>query len=265
MTFLKELKVFIKNILFWIFSFIGFSFFFFLFSFKKVAILGKEYFLLLPTGNSFSAQIFSKIRHDLLPPGVQLITTNPMSAFVSQILLSMLLSFLLTIPLFIYKIIMYLRPALLPHEKKAVLWSLFPIAFLFFSGLAFAYFFLIPATFKVLYPYATGIGAVPLFSIDEFIRYVFGLMIAVGMIFLLPLFMILLSFIGIIKADLWKKNWRYACLFFLIFSAIITPDGTGITMMMLFLPLAGLYFTGYIFANKFDRHTINKKVELIKN
>lgn len=261
MTILRELKIFAKHILYWIFSFVGFSFFFFIFGFKKVAVFGRDYILPLPVENSFSVQVFNKIRQDLLPPDVQLVVTDPMSAFLSQILLSMLLSFLLTTPFFIYKIITYLRPALFLHERKAVLWSLLPLAFLFFSGSAFSYFFLIPAVFKTLYPYATSIGAVPFFSINEFIQYVFGLIIAVGLMFLLPLFMILLSFMGIIKADFWKKNWRYAFLFFLISSAIITPDGTGITMLMLFFPLVALYSAGYIFANKFNRRIINKKVD----
>ncbi len=253
MTLLEELKIFIKHILYWIFSFVGFSLFFFLFGFKKVAIFGKDYFLPLPTQNSFSVQVFNKITYDLLPPGVQLVVTNPMSAFVSQILLSMLLSFLLTIPFFIYKIILYIQPALLPHEKRAVLWSLLPLVFLFFSGSAFSYFFLIPTTFKVLYPYATIIAAVPFFSIDEFIYYVFSLIIAVGLMFLLPIFMVFLSWMGIISPELWRSKRKHAFLSFLILSAIITPDGTGVTMVMLFFPLAVLYFVGYVFANKLNR------------
>lgn len=253
---IKELKIFIKHILYWIFPFLGFSFFFFLFGFKKIVIFGNDYFLLLPTANSFSVQAFNKIRQDLLPPGVQLLATNPMSAFASQILLSMLLSFLLTSPLLIYKIIMYLRPALLLPERKAVLWSLLPLVFLFFSGSAFSYFFLIPTTFEILYPYATSIGAAPFFAIDEFVYYVFGLMIAVGLMFLLPVFMVLLSSLGIIEAKFWKNKWQHACLFFLISSAIITPDGTGVTMLMLFLPLMTLYLMGYVFARKLNKHNV---------
>jgi len=252
MYFLTELKIFIRSILYWIFSFVGFSFFFFLFGLKRVAIFGKDYLLPLPTRDSFSIQIFARIRHDLLPPDVQLVVTNPMSAFLFQIVLSMSLGFLVTIPFFLYKIILYLRPALFPHERKAVLWSLLPLVFLFFSGSAYAYFFLIPVTFRVLYPYTTSIGALPFFSVDEFVRYVFGLTIAVGLMFLLPVFMVLFSFMGIIKADFWKKNWKFASLLFLISTAIITPDGTGITMMMLSVPLLTLYFMGYFFANKFE-------------
>ncbi len=253
MTLLEELKIFAKNILHWLYAFAAFSLFFFIFGLKEMAIFGRNYFLPLPTPNSFSAQIFNKIRYDLLPPDVQLVVTNPMSAFVSQMLLSLLLGFLFTLPFFLYKIIIYIQPALLPQEKKAVLLSLLPFVFLFFSGCLFSYYFLVPATFKVLYPYATSIGAMPFFSIDEFIYYVFGLMMAVGLMFLLPLFMILLSVMRIIEPEFWRNKWRHALLFFLVLSAIITPDGTGITMVMLFLPLMALYFTGYVFANKLSR------------
>ncbi len=216
-------------------------------------IYGHEYLLPMPTENSFSVQIFNQVRYDLLPSGVQLITTNPMSAFVAQICFSMLLGFITTIPFFLYAFILYIKPSLFPYEKKIVMWSLFPFVMLFFSGALFSYFLLIPATFKVLYPYTTILGAVPLFSVDEFIYYVIGLMLAVGMMFLLPLFMIVLSTTGIIEASFWLKKWQYAFLFFLILSAIITPDGTGVTMIMLFLPLVGLYFAGYFFANKLSK------------
>ncbi len=253
MTLLEELKIFVKNILHWIYTWIGFTFFFFAFGPKEVALFGKNYFLPLPTQNSFSVQIFNHIRDDLLPTGVQLVVTNPMSAFVSQVLFSILLGFLLTVPLFLYKTILYVQPALLPNEKRAVLMSLLPSTLLFFAGAGFSYYFLIPATFTALYPYAMAIGATPFFSIDEFVYYVFGLMLAVGLVFLLPLFMALLSAIGIIQAGFWKRQWRYAILFFLILSAIITPDGTGITMVMLFFPLTALYFVGYILAEKLGR------------
>ncbi|MFA6416462.1 MAG: twin-arginine translocase subunit TatC [Candidatus Paceibacterota bacterium] len=253
MTILGELKIFLSNILYWIYSFVGFSCFFFVFGFKKLVIFGNNHYFPWPTENPISVMVFNRVRSDLLPAGVQLIVTNPMSAFVSQILFSFVLGFLFTAPIFIYQLIKYLQPALLPKERKVVLWSVVPFSGLFFSGCLFSYFFLIPATFDVLYPYATKIGAAPFFSIDEFIYYIFGLMISVGVMFLLPLFMALLSLLRIIQADFWWRNWRYAFLFFLILSAIITPDGTGVTMILLFLPLAALYFSGYLLSRKLDQ------------
>lgn len=257
MDFFKEFREFIKTVLSWICLLVGFSFFFFLFGLKEVEIFGKKLFLPLPTLYSFSVQIFKKIQQDLLPTGVQLIVTNPLSAFLAQILISLSLAFILTLPFFLYRIMKYLGPALFEKEKKVIIKVLFPSALLFFAGCLFAYFLLIPSTFKVLYPYATVIGAIPFFSVNEFTTLVFGLMMAVGIMFLLPVFMVFLSRLGIVKADFWKNNWRYAIMIFLILSAVITPDGTGITMMLLAMPLTVLYFLGYFGARKC--HTKIKK------
>ena len=148
MTILEEVKEFFKGILYWVYFLFGFSFFFFL--------------------SGFSVQVFKRIQFDLLPKDVHLVVTNPMSAFVSQIQLSLLLAFVITFPFFLYQIIKYLTPALFKHEKKLIFQSLLPAVLLFFAGCVFSYFFLIPATFKILYPYAMAIGAVPFFSVNEF-------------------------------------------------------------------------------------------------
>ena len=233
MSFLQEFKIFIKSILTWIYLLLGFSFFFFLFPRPL---------------NSLAIQFLSRIQQDLLPSGVQLIVTNPLSAFLAQLQISLSLAFIFTLPFFLYKIMKFLLPALYPNERKALIRTLFPSTFLFFAGCLFAYFLLIPATFTVLYPYAIAIEAVSFFSVQEFITLVFGIMLVCGIMFLLPVFMVFLTFFGIIKPDFWKKNWRYALLIFVIFSAIITPDGTGITMGILAAPLTGLYFLGSLIA-----------------
>ena len=244
MGLLHEAKLLIKSILSWVYLLVGFVFFFFAFGLKEVAVFGKAFILPMPTLNSFAGSAISTMRENLLPEGVELIVTNPLSAFLAQILVALLMAFILTFPFLLYKAIGYLSPALLAKEKKAVLLAVFPSALLFFSGCAFAYFFIIPATFKFLYPYTVSIGAIPFFSVNEFVAMTFGIMVAVGVMFLLPIFMALLNFSGIVGPRFWRDNWRYALVTFLIFSAIITPDGTGISMMMLVVPLAGLYIVG---------------------
>jgi Tat protein translocase TatC len=253
MDFLREFHLFVKNIIYWIYSFLGLSFIFLFFGLKEVTLFGKNLLLPMLADNSFSVQIFNLIRQDILPPNVQLIATNPMSAFTAQLFLSFFFGFIFTIPFFLYKVIMYLRPALLPREIKAVFWSILFLAGLFLLGVGFSYVFIVPATFKLLYPFAIKMGALPFFSIEEFIQYTLGLTMVVGTMFLMPLLMILLSYIHIIKAEFWKARWRFMVLFFLALSAIITPDGTGITMLLLFVPLSGLYFAGYYFANRFEK------------
>lgn len=250
MSYIEEVIVFLKSIFHWFCYFIAFSFGFFFLGFKKITVLQHGYYLPLPSEHSFTVVIFNYLQGEVLPAGVHLITTNPVSAFTSQLWIAFCLGFLFTLPLLLFEFISYINPALLPREKKVVFFSLVPLALLFVAGAAFAYFFIIPASFKVLYPYSMALNAQLLFPVDEFIQYVFGLMLGAGLIFLQPLFMILLSYLRIIPARFWIQRWRIAILFFLVLSAIITPDGTGITMAMLFLPLAGLYFAGCYFAKR---------------
>jgi sec-independent protein translocase protein TatC len=230
MNFLQELKRFIKSILRWVYVLVGLSFLIFVF----------------PLSKPFSLLFFERIKQDLLPTGVELIVTNPTSAFLSQMIISFVLAFAAVSPLIIYSTVRYLSPALYENEKRALLWLLMPSSFLFIAGCFFSYFFIIPPTFKILYSFTAAMQAVPFFTIGEFVDSVLGMMLAVGVMFLLPIFMGILSRMGLVGSKFWKKNWRYAFLVFLIFSAIITPDGTGITMMILTAPLVGLYGLGMI-------------------
>src|SRR3989338_8580654 len=87
MGILDETKFFLKSILSGIIS---------LFVISGV-------FFLLPFSNPLTVQIFNKIQSDLLPSGVHLIVTNPLSAFIAEIELSILLAFIILFPFFLYK------------------------------------------------------------------------------------------------------------------------------------------------------------------
>ncbi len=252
---LDELQQFGKKILSWLWIFIVAFIFFFAFGIASAdltLIQNADLTLKItlpypvPSYNSISALFFKKIQQDLLIKEMELIVTNPLDALWAQIGIALFLAFIITLPLLLYKITSFFSSALSKKEKGSISKALIPSTVLFFAGCCFAYFFLIPATFKFLYPYVLAIGAKPFFVVNQFISLVLMLVLIVGIVFLLPVFMTLLSRFKIVKPETWKKNWRYAVLIFLIMAAIITPDGTGITMMLLALPLILLYFLGYL-------------------
>jgi len=86
----------------------------------------------------------------------------------------------------------------------------------------------------------------PYFSLDSFVSSVFLLTVSVGVIFLLPVVMVLLTRLSIVPSEWWLKHWRGAVLASVIFSAVITPDGSGVTMVFLFVPLMLLYGIGAV-------------------
>lgn len=252
---IKELKkVFIP----WIYIFGGLAIAFFSLGIKKVAVSGMNLYVPAPADKTIAAEAFLKMKESLVPNGVEFIVTEPVSAFVVQVSIALAISFIVTSPFFFFRLAKYVSGALYQKERKALRKVFVPSAFLFAIGAAFGYFAILPPTFRVLYGYAGAIGAKPFFTVSDFAVFTLGFTFACGTMFLLPVAMGILNSLGVTDRDLWKDNWRYAFLIFLVLSAIITPDGSGITMIMLSLPLTGLYFAGSV-AGGNGRKPIKKK------
>jgi sec-independent protein translocase protein TatC len=114
---------------------------------------------------------------------------------------------------------------------------------------------LVPLTFNELYAFLPH-GVVAYFSLREVVSLVTGFVIGCSLIFLLPLMMTLLTFAGLVPAHIWRSYARFAVLLVLILSAIITPDGSGVGMALLSLPVCALYGAGYA-ASTFVRRRSN--------
>lgn len=234
---LEELKKLIKIFLYW-------SLFFMVLTLISIIPIIKE--------QSLVVLVFDFVSKNLMPEGVSFIVTNPISAFVSHIIIGLSLSFILLLPFFMYGLILYIKPALNKRERKNITKVILPSFTLFILGALFAYYFVIPITFKTLYSFAVSLGAEQYFLVNEFIYFVFGMMFMTGILFLLPVFMSLLTFFKIISSNFWLEKWRFALVSTLIFTAIITPDGTGTTMILLSIPLVALYVLGCIITRKID-------------
>ena len=214
-------------------------------SMQKVTLGAYEFFAPLPSASeSIALQVFLRMKQDLVPDSVQLIVTSPTTGFVSQVTIAFLLSFFLAFPYFLYRVVMYLSPALQATERSLLFLITIPALLLFTGGAVFAYFFLIPSVFRVLYSFVLPGTAISFLAVDEFIGTVCSLMFTSGLMFLLPIAMILINFTGIVPRDFWYQNWRVSVLTLLTISAIITPDGSGTSMLILSFPLIGLYALG---------------------
>lgn len=235
-TLFPEINEMIKSLFSWlvIFVFVGLFLFFF-------NIRGG--FPIVST-DSLSLTIFQKIYSDLVPSNIKLLVVNPLNVILIQIQVSLFFAFILSSPILIYKLVRYLSPALYRHEKKAVLESLVPSVALFILGTLFAYFLLVPMTLRIMNSYNLALNATTYFEINQFITFALVAILVSGVSFMLPIFMKTLSFLGIVNRRVWLANFKYSLIAIVIFTAIITPDGTGVTMLMLSLPLIFLYLLG---------------------
>lgn len=193
---------------------------------------------------SLASLVFTHMTATLVPVGVTLVALNPFSAFSAQLLVAALCSLIVTFPVFVSRLLGYLSPALYAHERRALVILLGSAGVLFMAGCMFGYTYILPTTLHFLYGYVPMIDAMPFFSVTEFVALVVSFTTVTGICFLLPIAMVFSSRVGIVSRGFWWQQWRGAFLLFLIVSAIITPDGSGVSMMLLALPLTVLYGVG---------------------
>jgi sec-independent protein translocase protein TatC len=204
--------------------------------------------------HNISIQITSFMEKTLLPPEVDLIQTAPGQAFFAQVYVSVLVGIISSIPIIIKEIFGFISPAIGNKTKKIGIINVFlPIVSLCIIGIVFSYIVVIPFTLGFLYKYGQSIGVATFLNINDFISFVLQFFLGFGIAFELPIIMYAIALTDLIDTRFWRKNFRYAALALVIFGAIITPDGSGITMWFISGPMITLYLLGMAAIERRDR------------
>jgi sec-independent protein translocase protein TatC len=194
--------------------------------------------------DNLAAQITNHMRENLVPKDVQLIQTAPGQAFFAQVYIAALVGIVAGMPVVIKELVGFIKPALKENEIKISRTILIPAVGLFIAGIVFSYNFVIPYILDFLYRYGEAAGLVTFLNVMDFITFVLQFLLAFGLSFQLPLIMYAVTGAGIVDADFWRKNIRYAIVIIVIFGAAVTPDGSGVTMWFVAGPMIGLYLAG---------------------
>jgi sec-independent protein translocase protein TatC len=218
------------------------------FGIHLVTVNGHSFYFLVPTVyNNIASQVTLFLSNSLVPPQVELIQTAPGQALFAQIYVAILLSISCAVPLIAREILAFISPAISMTSKRRVVGTIIlPTATLFFAGILFSFYLAIPITLSFLYQYGQSIGVVTFLNISDFINFVLQFFIAFGIAFQLPLIMFFLSYSGLVGLKFWIRNFKFALLIIIIFGAIITPDGSGITMWFISVPMLVLYLVGIL-------------------
>lgn len=196
--------------------------------------------------NNIAAQITVHMGQTLVPDDVQLIQTAPGQAFFAQLHVAALVGVVAAMPVIARELAGFIGPALKKSESGAGRKVALPATALFAGGCAMAYFLVIPYMLEFLYRYGESAGLVTFLSITDFVGFVLQFLLAFGISFQLPLAMYAASASGVVDAGFWRRNLRYALVVMVIFGAIITPDGSGVTMWFIAGPMMALYAAGMI-------------------
>jgi sec-independent protein translocase protein TatC len=147
----------------------------------------------------------------------------------------------------------FLVPALRRNERELLAWVGIPATVLFITGTLLGLFFLTPLTFRLLFLYVAADGLAPVLGVQAFVTFVLLYSLAFGIVFELPVFVYALTRLGLVRASAWRKHWRGAIIGALVFGMVITPDNSGITMLLVASPMIALYFGGAFFAQRWER------------
>ena len=206
--------------------------------------------------DNIAAQLTNYFKTNLVPEGVQLIQTAPGQAFFAQIYIAALVGIVAGTPVIIREVVSFLKPALKENEINVGRTITAPIMGLFASGCLFAYFVVIPFMLEFLYKYGASSGLVTFLNIMDFVTFVLQFLLAFGLSFQLPVIMYAFSQSGMTNAKFWRKNIRYAVIIIIIFGALVTPDGSGVTMWFIAGPMIGLYLAGMILVERKEKQTV---------
>ena len=197
----------------------------------------------------FARELYSFLAFPLLeklPQGGQMIATEVITPFFIPMKVALMVAFLITLPHTLYQLWAFIAPGLYSHEKRLFLPLVFISSLLFFTGMAFAYFAVLPLVFEFIVYFAPE-GVAVMTDISEYLGFVLSMFLAFGITFEVPVFVVILIRTGLVSIEKMKSVRRFVLVGAFIIGAIFTPPDV-MSQILLAVPLYLLYELGIILA-----------------
>jgi sec-independent protein translocase protein TatC len=185
-----------------------------------------------------------------LPKDGKMIVTDVTGSFFVPMKVTMLVAFVIALPIVLYQIWAFVAPGLYQHEKKLVVPLVASSYTLFLCGMAFAYFVVFPTIFRVMAHYNAPLGAEMTTDINNYLSFVLTMFIAFGVTFEVPIVVVLLVRMNVLTIKKLKEIRPYVIVGAFVISAVVTPPDV-FSQLILAIPLIVLYEAGIIAARLF--------------
>ena len=196
--------------------------------------------LAITLGTGVAYFFLDEIMHHLMKPAGKLYYMQPAEAFFVYLKVCIFAGFLMAVPIVFYQGWRFLLPALTNHERRVMGIVLPSSVLLFFGGITFSFLFVLPAGIK----FFMGFGSedlAPMFSIDKYISFVIAFVLPFGVIFELPLVIVILAKLGFISSALLRKYRKIVIFATFVIGAVISPTPDVFSQSMIAIPMLLLY------------------------
>ncbi|HEX9136255.1 MAG TPA: twin-arginine translocase subunit TatC [Nitrospirota bacterium] len=187
--------------------------------------------------------------------------TTLIEPFWAHLKIALIAGIMLVFPLIMYQLWKFISPGLLPKERRYVGYFVFFSTLFFGIGVLFCYMLLLPFAVPFLLSYKTE-NLIAIIKIGDYIDFVLKFLLASGVVFELPLIIVLLSRMGIVSPEWLAKYRKYAFLAAFIIGAILTPTPDVFNQTILSIPIYLLYEIGIIASRIFGRKKKSDSTDL---
>ena len=186
-----------------------------------------------------------EIMHYITLPAGKLYYMQPAEAFFTYLKVACVAGFLLALPIIFWQVWRFFLPALTTRERM-VLGIVVPTSVvLFFCGLAFSFFLVLPTAVKFFMGFG-GADLEAMFSVGNYFDFVLTFVLPFGFVFELPLIITILGKMGLVSSAFLGRHFRIVIFLSFVIGAIITPTPDIFTQSMIALPMFLLYGVGYV-------------------
>jgi sec-independent protein translocase protein TatC len=209
--------------------------------------VGVVFAVSFPFSNAIYGFVSEPLRQ-ILVENTSMIATSPISPFLTPFKLTLIMAFYVAIPYVLYQIWAFIAPGLYNHEKKLVVPLAVSSTFLFYLGMLFAYFVVMPLVFGFMAQTTPG-GVAYTPDIKEYLDFVLKMFFAFGVAFEVPVATILLVKVGVTTPDSLAAKRPYIIVGAFIVGMLLTPPDI-ISQTLLALPMWLLFEIGLFVSRK---------------
>lgn len=187
----------------------------------------------------------------LLPAGSSMIATEVAAPFLTPFKLAAVVAFALALPWILYQIWLFVAPGLYRNERRLVLPMLASSTLLFYVGVAFAYYLVLPTVFKFFVSSAPE-GVAVMTDVSKYLDFVLKLFMAFGFVFEMPVAIVLMVLTGFVTPAQLAAKRDYVLVGVFVAAAVLTPPDV-LSQIMLAVPAYLLYELGILVSRWLSR------------
>jgi sec-independent protein translocase protein TatC len=193
-----------------------------------------------------------------LPEGTKMIATGVITPFMVPMKVTAMVAFLLALPYVLWEAWAFVAPGLYEHEKKLAVPIIFASTLLFLAGVAFCYYFVFGTVFKFINDFAPK-SITPAPDIEAYFTFVITMFMAFGVVFEIPVVVLILVRSGLVGIDKLKEARPYVIVGAFVIAAVVTPPDV-LSQFLLAVPMCLLYEAG-LFMGRFVTPRVPDRAE----